>query len=42
MNYLSVKATWLSVYQQVKLLTKNIDVVIEKSPPNMGRIKQLS
>lgn len=41
-NYPSVKATWLSVYQQVKRLTKNIDVVIEKSPPNMMRIKQLS
>jgi hypothetical protein len=41
-NYPSVKATWLRVYQQVKLLTKNIDVVIEKSPPTMMRLKQLS
>jgi len=41
-NYLSVKATWLSTYQQVKRLTQNIDVVIEKSPPNMMRIEQLS
>jgi hypothetical protein len=41
-NYLSVKSTWLSVYQQVKLLTQNVDVVIEKSPPNMVRIEKLS
>lgn len=41
-NYASVKATWLSVYQQVRRLTQNVDVVIEKSPPNMMRIKQLS
>ncbi len=41
-NYLSVKATWLSVYQQVKRLTQNVDVVIEKSPPNMMRLEQLS
>lgn len=41
-DYLSVKATWLSVYQQVKRLTQNVDVVIEKSPPNMMRIEQLS
>lgn len=41
-NYLSVKATWLNMYQKVKRLTQNIDVVIEKSPPNMMRIKQLS
>lgn len=41
-NYLSVKSTWLSKYQQVKRLTRNIDVVIEKSPPNMMRMNQLS
>jgi len=41
-NFLSVKATWLSMYQQVKCLTRNIDVVIEKSPPNMMRIEQLA
>ena len=41
-NYLSVKATWLNVYQQVSRLTKNVDVVIEKSLPNMMRIEQLS
>lgn len=41
-NYQSVKATWISIYQRVKRLTQNIDVVIEKSPPNMMRIEQLS
>ncbi|WP_323269556.1 sulfotransferase [Synechococcus sp. CCY9201] len=41
-NYLSVKATWLNAYQQVRRLTQNVDVVIEKSPPNMMRMKQLS
>lgn len=41
-NYLSIKATWLNVYQQVKRLTQNIDVVIEKSPPNMMRLDKLS
>ncbi|KAF3983675.1 MAG: sulfotransferase family protein [Methylococcales symbiont of Hymedesmia sp. n. MRB-2018] len=41
-NYLSVKSTWLSTYQQVNRLTQNIDVAIEKSPPNMMRIHQLS
>jgi hypothetical protein len=41
-NYLSVKATWLSAYQQVNRLTQNVDVVIEKSPPNMMRMEQLA
>jgi len=41
-NFLSVKAVWLNKYQQVKRLTQNIDVVIEKSPPNMMRIEELS
>ena len=41
-NYQSVKATWLSTYQRVNRLTKNIDVVIEKSPPNMMRMEQIS
>jgi hypothetical protein len=40
--YESVKATWLSKYQEVQGLTHNIDVVIEKSPPNMMRMEQLS
>lgn len=37
----SVKATWLSKYQEIQQLVKNVDIVIEKSPPNMLRIKQL-
>lgn len=41
-NYLSVKSTWLSSYQRVSRLTQNVDVVIEKSPPNMMRMEQLS
>jgi hypothetical protein len=41
-NYDSVKAVWLNRYQMVKRLTQNIDVVIEKSPPNMMRIEKLS
>jgi len=41
-NYSSVKATWLSTYQRVNRLTQNIDVAIEKSPPNMMRIEKLS
>ena len=41
-NYLSVKATWLSTYQRVNRLTQNVDFVIEKSPPNMMRMEQLS
>lgn len=42
LNYPSVKATWLNRYQQVKRLTQNIDVVIEKSPPNMMRMSQIA
>ncbi len=38
----SVKATWLAQYQQIKKLVKNVDIVIEKSPPNMLRIRQLT
>jgi len=41
-DYASVKAVWLSKYQQVKRLVHNIDVVIEKSPPNMVRIEKLA
>lgn len=41
-NYHSVKSVWLNKYQRVKRLTQNIDVVIEKSPPNMMRIERLS
>lgn len=38
----SVKAVWLSRYQMVRRLTANVDVVIEKSPPNMMRIEELT
>lgn len=41
-NWNSVKATWLSKYHEIKRLVKNIDIVIEKSPPNMVRIKKLT
>ena len=41
-NYLSIKAVWLSKFQEIKRLTHNVDVVIEKSPPNMMRIEKLS
>jgi hypothetical protein len=38
----SVKATWLSQYQKINQLVGDVDVVIEKSPPNMVRIQQLT
>lgn len=41
-NYLSVKATWLSRYQKMKETNPAIDVVIEKSPPNMMRIEKMT
>lgn len=41
-NYLSVKAVWLNTFQRIQRLTQNVDVVIEKSPPNMMRIEKLS
>lgn len=41
-NYDSVKAVWLRKYQDVRALVQNIDVVIEKSPPNMMRIEKLA
>lgn len=40
-NEESVKATWLSIYQAAKRNNPAIDVVVEKSPPNMMRIHQL-
>jgi len=40
-NYQSIKACWLNRYQFVKRLTQNIDVVIEKSPPNMIIIEKI-
>ena len=41
-DYESVKSIWLAVYQRINRLTQNIDVVIEKSPPNMMRIEALA
>ena len=41
-DYASVKAVWLNRYQDEKRLYPQIDVVIEKSPPNMMRIEKLS
>ena len=41
-DYSSLKAVWLRKYQEVKRLTQNIDVVIEKSPPNMMRMEELA
>ncbi len=41
-DYASVKAVWLRKYQEIKKLTQSIDVVIEKSPPNMMRLEMLA
>lgn len=41
-DYSSVKAVWLNKFQNKKRLYPHIDVVIEKSPPNMMRIEKLS
>lgn len=41
-NYESVKAVWLNRFQSVQRLVQHVDVVIEKSPPNMMRIEELS
>lgn len=38
----SVKSVWLKAYQDAKASNPEVDVVIEKSPPNMMRIKELS
>ncbi|NBC26851.1 MAG: sulfotransferase family protein [Bacteroidetes bacterium] len=37
----SVKASWISRYQEIKKLVSAVDVVIEKSPPNMMRLEKL-
>lgn len=41
-NYHSIKSIWLNKYQSIAKPEENIDVVIEKSPPNMMRIVELS
>ncbi len=40
--YDSVKSVWLNVYQYVQSLVQTVDVVIEKSPPNMMRVESLA
>jgi len=41
-DYESVRAVWLRTYQDNKSPVRDMDVIIEKSPPNMMRIMQLS
>ena len=41
-NYESVKAVWLHTFQKEKKRNPSLQVVIEKSPPNILRIKKLS
>ncbi len=41
-NYKSIKAVWLNKYQSKKKLNQDIEVVIEKSPPNMVRIENIT
>ena len=41
-DYQSVKAVWLNTYQERKNDQPEIDVVVEKSPPNMVRISSLA
>ncbi len=41
-NYESIKAVWLNKYQSVNKLVGNITTVIEKSPANMMRIREIS
>ena len=38
----SVKSVWLHQFQYVHSLVRTVDVVVEKSPPNMMRIEQLA
>ncbi|MEO1079762.1 MAG: sulfotransferase [Pseudomonadota bacterium] len=37
----SVRAVWLAKIREVEELTGRVDVVIEKSPPNLVRVKEL-
>jgi hypothetical protein len=41
-NYESVRSVWLHQFQYVHSLVHTVDVVIEKSPPNMMRIEKLA
>ena len=40
MKYKSIRSVWLNKYQEIKRLVYNVDVVIEKSPPNMIHIEK--
>jgi len=40
-NYQSIRAVWLNKYQHEVNSGRKIDVVIEKSPPNMMRIEKI-
>jgi hypothetical protein len=40
-NYASVKAVWLNRFQFINALTQNVEVVVEKSPPNVARFSSL-
>jgi len=41
-DYASVKAVWLSTFALLQDAAPQLEVVIEKSPPNMVRIEQLA
>jgi hypothetical protein len=41
-NRESIKAVWLHKFHTTQQLTKNIEVVIEKSPPNMMRLEEIA
>lgn len=41
-NYASVKAVWLNAYQKAQRQEPKIEVVIEKSPPNIVRLEALA
>ena len=40
-NDKSIRSVWLNQYQTINSLVGSIDVVIEKSPPNMVRLEKL-
>lgn len=41
-EYTSVRAVWLRIFEKEKRVNPKVDVVIEKSPPNMMRIDDLA
>lgn len=41
-DYASVKATWLKQYQRILSDGQDIEIVVEKSPPNLVRISKLA